>query len=184
MHTENFKLFAEHQNYSLLHTIYEFIPLHQKKTFLNFWTSFLRVDVRHPNDKKIYKNDKFTNLLRFSFNFCAKKLIKRIQTQKMTISVWNKKRLKICWKAIFESTFSSNKFNLNRHALTLSFNVRCCWFHCFQYGFDDFGLFYLKNTYLARRKFELTTIRIHFRHLNTKPHPSVHGFSTSWKLIN
>jgi hypothetical protein len=41
------------------------------------------------------------------------------------------------------------------------------------------GVFYLKNNLLARPRFKPATARNTFQHKNTKPQPSVLGYSTS-----
>jgi hypothetical protein len=71
-----------------------------------------------------------------------------------------------------ESTFLRRRINVNSH--TLSFYDSYSWFYCILHRFYVPGVFYGKNNYLPRRRFELTPVR--------KPHPSVHGYSNSWKM--
>jgi hypothetical protein len=44
---------------------------------------------------------------------------------------------------------------------------------------DFSGVFYLKNIFLARPRFEPATARNTFQHKNTKPQPSVLGYAAS-----
>jgi hypothetical protein len=79
-----------------------------------------------------------------------------------------------------ESTFLRRRINVNSH--TLSFYESYSWFNCILHRFYVSGVFYGKNNYLSRRRLEPTTVRTNFWHKNTKPHPSVHGYSNSWKM--
>jgi hypothetical protein len=57
-------------------------------------------------------------------------------------------------------------------------------FHDSNNRYNVSGVFYLKNIFLARPRFEPATARNTFQHKNTKPQPSVLGYFTSCKLNN
>jgi hypothetical protein len=58
------------------------------------------------------------------------------------------------------------------------------WFHDSDHWFYVSGVFYRKNNFLARPRFEPATARNTFQHKNTKPQHSVLGYSASWKSNN
>jgi hypothetical protein len=74
------------------------------------------------------------------------------------------------------------RINENRH--TPSAYVFLLWFHESDHWFYVSGVFYLKNNFLARPRFEPATAQNTFQHKNTKPQPSVLVYSFSWKLNN
>jgi hypothetical protein len=83
---------------------------------------------------------------------------------------------------VAEFTFLVRRINVNCH--TPSAYVFLLWFHDSDHWIYVSGVFYLKNNFLARPRFKLATARNTFQHKNTKPQPSVIGYSTSWKLNN
>jgi hypothetical protein len=85
-------------------------------------------------------------------------------------------------KHVADFTFMVRRINVNRH--TPSTYVFLLWFHDSDNWFYVSGVFYLKNNFLARPRFEPATARNTFQHKNTKPQPSVLGYSSSWKLNN
>jgi hypothetical protein len=83
---------------------------------------------------------------------------------------------------VADFTFMVRRIIVNRH--NPSAYVFLLWFHDSDHWFYVSGVFYLKNIFLARPRFEPATARNTFQHKNTKPQPIVLGYSTSWKFHN
>jgi hypothetical protein len=81
---------------------------------------------------------------------------------------------------VADFTFMVRRINVNRH--TPSAYVFLLWFHDSDHWFYVSDVFYLKNNFLARPRFEPATARNTFQHKNTKPQPSVLGYAASWKF--
>jgi hypothetical protein len=59
-----------------------------------------------------------------------------------------------------ESTFLRRRINVNSHTLSVYGNYN--WFYCILHRFYVSGVFYGKNNYMSRRRFEPTTVRTLF----------------------
>jgi hypothetical protein len=84
----------------------------------------------------------------------------------------------VCKSILDHAKFQLSTLVINRHNLSFYDS----WFYFILHRFYVSGVFYGKNSVLHRRRFEPMTVWNHFWHKNTIPHPSVHGYSNSWKV--